>query len=108
MIYDSNPVPVIYTHDEMKQVIDEYLKDVTTEFSFRSLCSYIIDRAIMERKVHNASGTQYSSRQMNPMSAVEVSKYLWELIWDKKIFIAFGENPYTDHYNGDTRFIINN
>lgn len=107
VIYDSNPVPVTYTYDELKQVIDIYLKDVTTEFSFRSLCSYIIDKAIKEGKVRNASNTQYSSRQMNPMSAIEVSKYLWELIWDKKIYIAFGENPYAAHYTGDTRFVIN-
>ena len=44
---------------------------------------------------------------MSPSSAIEVSKCLWELIWDKKIFIAFGENSYMAHYAGDTRFIIN-
>lgn len=105
--YDSNPVPVTYTQEELRQVIDDYLKDVTTEFSFRSLCSYIIDNAIAEGKVPNASHTQYSSREMSPLSAIEVSKCLWELIWDKKIFIAFGENPYMAHYAGDTRFVIN-
>ena len=107
MIYDSNPVPVTYDKGELSIVVDDYLKDVTTEFSFRSLCSYIIDRAIKEGKVRNAKNTQYSSSQINPLSAIEVSKYLWQLIWDKKIFIAFGENPYNAHYNGDTRFIIN-
>lgn len=106
-IYDSNPVPVTYSQEEMKQVINDYLKDVTSEFSFRSLCSYIIDKAINEGKVRDAIHTQYSSRQMNPLSAIEVSKYLWELIWDKKIFIAFGENPYAAHYAGDTRFVVN-
>lgn len=44
---------------------------------------------------------------MSPLSAIEVSKCLWELIWDKRIFIAFGENPYAAHYAGDTRFVIN-
>lgn len=48
-----------------------------------------------------------SSREMSPLSAIEVSKCLWELIWDKRIFIAFGENPYAARYAGDTRFIIN-
>lgn len=51
--------------------------------------------------------TRYSSREMSPLSAIEVSKCLWELIWDKKIFIAFGENPYAAHYAGDTRFVVN-
>ena len=107
MTYDSNPVPVTYTQEELRQVIDDYLKGVTTEFSFRGICSYIIDKAIKNGKVRDASHTQYSSREINPLSAIEVSKYLWELIWAKKIFIAFGDNPYAAHYSGDTRFIIN-
>lgn len=105
--YDSNPVPVTYTQEELKQVVDNYLKDMTTEFSFRSLCSFIVDKAIDEGKVYNAGHTQYSNHDLNPISAIEVSKYLWELIWDKRIFIAFGENPYVAHYAGDTRFVIN-
>lgn len=107
VVYDYNPVPVTYSQEEMRQVIDAFLKDVKTEFSFRGLCYHIIEKAIAEGKVRNASNTQYSSRQINPMSAIEVSKYLWELIWDKKIYIAFGENPYIAHNDGDTRFIIN-
>lgn len=105
--YDSNPVPVTYTLEELRPVVDSYLKEVDTKFSFRGLCSYIIDKAIKEGKVRDASHTQYSSRKMSPLSAIEVSKCLWELIWDKKIFIAFGENLYMAHYAGDTRFVIN-
>lgn len=108
MTYDSNPIPVTYTHDELRQVIEDYLNDMTTEFSFRGLCSHIIDKAIAEGKVRDASSTQYSSCEMNPLSAVEVSKCLWELIWNKRIFIAFGENPYVARYAGDTRFVVNN
>lgn len=106
MKYDSNPVPVTYTQEELKQVIDVFLKEVTTEFSFRGLCSHIVEKAIKEGKVRDASHTQYSNRELSPLSAIEVSKCLWELIWDKRIFIAFGENPYAAHYAGDTRFVI--
>jgi len=104
--YDSNPVPVTYTQEELRQVVDSYLKEVHTEFSFRGICSYIVDKAIKEGKVRDASHTKYSSREMSPLSAIEASKCLWELIWDKKIFIAFGENPYAARYSGDTRFVI--
>ena len=105
--YNSNPVPVTYTQEELRQVIESYLKEVDTEFSFRGLCSYIVDKAIKEGKVRDASHTQYSSCEMSPLSAIEVSKCLWELIWVKRIFIAFGENPYVARCAGDTRFIIN-
>lgn len=53
--YDSNPVPMTYTREELRQVIDDYLKGVTTEFSFRCLCSHIVEKAIKEGKVRDAS-----------------------------------------------------
>ena len=106
-VYDSNPVPVTYTQAELEQVIDDFIKETSREFSFRRLCSHIIEKAISEKKVEKAETTQYSSREMNPLSSIEVSRYLWKLIWDKKIFIAFGENPYAPTYKNDTRFVIN-
>lgn len=105
--YDPNPVPVTYTAEELGRKIDEYIKEVNTEFSFKGVCQYILDCAIKDGKVRDAEHTQYSSRELNPFSSIEVSKYLWELIWSKRIYIAFGENPYAAHYNGDTRFVIN-
>lgn len=89
--YNPNPVPVTYTQEELKQVIDDYLNDVATEFSFRGLCSYIRDKAIAEGKVRDASHTQYSSREMSPLSAIEVSKCLWELIWEKNLHCLWRE-----------------
>ncbi len=44
--YDSNPVPVTYALEELRQVVVSYLKEVDTEFSFRGICSYIVDKAI--------------------------------------------------------------
>lgn len=104
--YSSNPVPVEYTLKEMKQVIKDYFSKVKDEFSFSSLSDYIVSRAIKEGKVTNASNTQYSSNKMSPKSSILVSKILWKYIWDRKVFIAFGENPYTANYKGDTRFAI--
>ena len=107
MTYDSNPVPVTYTPEELEQVIADYLMNVDMEFSFRGLSYHIVQKAIEEGKVRDAKTTQYSSRELNPIYAIEVSKCLWKLIWNKKIFIAFGENPYIAHYNNDTRFVVN-
>ena len=107
MTYNSNPVPVAYTPEELEQVITDYLKNVDLEFSFRGLCYYIVQKAIEEGKVRDEKTTQYSSRELNLISSIEVSKCLWRLIWDKKILIAFGENPYVSHYNGDTCFVLN-
>lgn len=104
--YSSNPVPVEYSEEEMKKVINDYLRNVKDEFSFNTLSDYIVGRAIKEGKVANAANTQYSSNKMNPTSSILVSKILWKYIWNQKVFIAFGENPYVASYKGDIRFMI--
>jgi len=104
--YSSNPVPVEYSEEEMKKVISDYLRSVKEEFSFHALSDYIVDRAIKEGKVANAASTQYSSNKMTPSSSIIVSKILWNYIWNQKVFIAFGENPYTANYKDDTRFVV--
>lgn len=103
--YNSNPVPVEYTEEEMRERILVYINEKSGEFSFKTLSYYIIQTAIDEKKVKNAEHTQYSSNEMDPKSSILLSRILWELIWDKRIFIAFGENPYAPHYKGDVRFV---
>ena len=103
--YNSNPVPVEYTEEEMKEKVLTFINDRKGEFSFRTLSNFIVQTAMNEQKVKDAAHTQYSSNEMDPLSSIQLSKILWELIWDKKVFIAFGENPYMAHYAGDTRFV---
>lgn len=104
--YNSNPVPVEYTEAEMREKVLSYISNVKCEFSFKNLSCYIVQMAIKEQKVKDAAYTQYSSSEMNPVSSILLSKILWELIWDRKIYIAFGENPYMAHYKGDTSFVV--
>ena len=104
--YNSNPVPVEYTEEAMKEKVLTFINDRNGEFSFRTLSNFIIQTAMNEQKVKDAAHTQYSSNEMDSLSSIQLSKILWELIWDKKVFIAFGENPYMAHYAGDIRFVV--
>lgn len=104
--YNSNPIPVEYTEKEMKEKVLIFIKNVEGEFSFRTLSNYVVQTAMNEQKVKDAAHTQYSSNEMDSLSSIQLSKILWELIWDKKLFIAFGENPYMAHYACDTRFVV--
>ena len=104
--YDSNPVPVEYKEHEMREKVLSFISEDRTEFTFKTLSDFIVQTAMKEQKVKNAAHTQYSSNEMDPMSSILLSKILWELIWDKRIIIAFGENPYVAHYAGDTRFVV--
>lgn len=106
-VYDPNPVPVTYTNEELKIVVNDFLNSIETEFSFSRLSAYVLERAIIEKKVRNAETTQYSNRNLNPRVSIEVSRLLWELIWEKKIFIVFGNNPYIPQNTNDVRFMPN-
>lgn len=103
--YNSNPIPVEYTEGEMKKKVLDFIKNRNGEFSFKMLSNFIVQTAMNEQKVKDAANTQYSSNEMAPFSSIQLSKILWDLIWSKKIFIAFGDNPYMDHHAGDTRFV---
>ena len=101
--YDPNPVCLTYSEDELRQLIGNYVQEQKGEFSYKSICVYILQRAKEEGKVPNANHTEYSSNELNPVSGRMVSKILWELIWKKQIFIVFGKNPYGGGYYDDVR-----
>lgn len=103
-ITDSNPVPVIYTDQELKILIDKYLLDMKGEFSYKGVCHYVVNEAKCNNKVEGAPNTKYSSSDISIADGIRISKALWEKIWKKEIFIAFGDNPYRGRYNDDTRF----
>lgn len=101
---DPNPVPVTYDDQEIKKLIDKYLSDIDGEFSYLGVCHYIVNEAKRNNKVEGAPNTKYSSNEISISDGIRISKVLWEKIWNKEIFIAFGENKYRANYPGDTRF----
>lgn len=105
MTYDPNPVPVTYTDDELREKIREYTTSVS-EFTFKSLCNYIVHEAKAEKKCENAETTQYKSSEINPAAGTKISKLLWELIWKKRLIIDFMYNQYVSTYPNDTRFLV--
>ena len=97
---DSNPVPVTYDDQELLSLIDKYLSEIHGEFSYKGVCHYVVNEAKRNNKVEGAPHTHYTS------SGIRISKILWEKIWNKEVFIVFGDNPYLGQYNNDVRFYI--
>ena len=103
--FKSGPVPLTYTDEELLQLIDNYISESHGEFSYKNLCYYIVAKAKEEGKVEGAPHTEYSRSEMSINAGYKVSRILWEKIWNKEIYIVFGENPYQAHYNDDLRFL---
>ena len=101
----SDSVPVTYDDQELLNLIEKKLSTRNEEFSFQQLCHYVVNEAKRNGRVEGAPTIRYSSSDISISDGIRISKILWEKIWNKEIFIAFGENPYRAHYNGDIRFI---
>lgn len=53
--YDSNPVPVEYKEQEMREKVLSFISVDRNEFTFKTLSNYIVLTAIKEYKVKNVA-----------------------------------------------------
>ena len=107
MKYDTNPIHLLYDNEEMRERILMVMdgRDKTTGITFVSLCYQIIQLGFQENKVKIPADTIITSEELAPEEQVRVSRILWELIWDRKIFLLFGRSDLLGLSNGEDRFV---
>ena len=107
MKYDTNPVHLIYENEELRDRILMIIegRDKTTGITFVNLCYQIIQIGFQENKVVIPEDTIITSEELAPEEQVRVSRILWELIWDHKIFLLFGRSELLGLSNGEDRFV---
>ena len=107
MKYDSNPVHLLYDNEELRDrmlmIIEGRYK--TTGITFVNLCYQVIQIGFQENKVMIPEDTIITSEELAPEEQVRVSRILWELIWDHKIFLLFGRSELLGLSNGEDRFV---
>jgi len=107
MNYDANPVRVLYNNEELRDRILMIIegRDKTTGITFVNLCYQVMQMAFQENQVKKADDTIVTSEELAPEEQVRVSRILWELIWDHKIFLLFGRSELLGLSNGEDRFV---
>jgi hypothetical protein len=107
MKYDSNPVHLLYDNEELRDRILMIIegRDKTTGITFVNLCYQVIQMGFQENKVMIPEDTIITSEELAPEEQVRVSRILWELIWDRKIFLLFGRSDLLGLSNGEDRFV---
>ena len=98
-------MPLDYTDEELRKVVEEYIDAQKSEFSFKKMSLSILHRAMDEGKTVDSKNTQYKSNELKSTDGIRISRILWDMIFERKIIIAFGDNPYMSTYGNDTRFI---
>ena len=107
MNYDANPVHLLYNNEELRDRINMVMdsRDHTTGITFVNLCYQIMQMAFQENMVKKVDDTIITSEELAPEEQVRVSRILWELIWDHKIFLLFGRSELLGLSNGEDRFV---
>ena len=107
MNYDANPVHLLYTNEELRDRINMIMdsRDHTTGITFVNLCYQVMQMAFQENMVKKVEDTIITSEELAPEEQVRVSRILWELIWDHKIFLLFGRSELLGLSNGEDRFV---
>ena len=107
MKIDPNPVQLLYNNEELRDRIIMIMdsRDHTTGITFVNLCYQVMQMAFQENMVKKAEDTIITSEELAPEEQVRVSRILWELIWDHKIFLLFGRSELLGLSNGEDRFV---
>ena len=108
MNYDSNPVRLDYNDEELQERISMVMdsRDHTTGITFVNLCYQLVQIGFQEHRVKKADENMILiSEELSPEDQVRVSRILWELIWNHKIFLLFGRSELLGLSNGEDRFV---
>lgn len=104
---DNNPVHVLYDNNKLRDVIMMIMNGRTDMMgiTFVNLCYQVLQLAEQEKMVENSGEVMHTSKEIAPEDQVRVSRVLWELIWDRKIYLLFGRSPLLGLSNGEDRFV---
>ena len=107
MNYDANHVHLLYNNEELRDRINMIMdsRDHTTGITFVNLCYQVMQMAFQENMVKKAEDTIITSEELAPEEQVRVSRILWELIWNHKVFLLFGRSELLGLSNGEDRFV---
>ncbi len=109
--YGDTQFSLQYDDKELMDIITAYIQTKKNSnedfFTYFVLCKYIINFADGADKLEGKEkNTYYTSIVLSQKEYTRVSRLLWDLILDKKIFVDFSNNSYTTRYENDTVFGI--
>ncbi|WP_373725551.1 hypothetical protein [Bacteroides heparinolyticus] len=107
MKYDAKPVRILYDDAKLRDRILVVIsgRDATLGITFVNLCYQLLQLAIQEHMIEDPDNTIYTNDEISPEDQVRVSRTLWELMWDRKVFLLFGRSSLLGLSNGEDRFV---
>ena len=83
---DRNSIPINYSDEKLRNLVEEYITQQRDTFTFKGVCSYILYWAMEDNQA------LYDSYQMTPSDSERVSSILDSIVKDGRLVKK------TDHY----------
>ena len=92
MSLNSSPLAVTYSNAEMRILVEEFISQQKKEFTFKSLCAFILYWAMEERKTAGNCSAVRESNELQESDQERVRCILESIVKDGRIAIAHGDN----------------
>lgn len=97
MTTNNNPIAVKYSDAKLRILVEEFITMQKHDFTFKSLCSYVLYRAMEEEKTANTG--LYESNQLSPADCERISNILRKIVKEGRLTCG------TDTIVDDTQFV---
>lgn len=94
---NNKSISVTYTDAKLRILVEEYITMQKHDFTFKSLCSYVLYRAMEEEKTANTG--LYESNQLSHADCERISGILRKIVKEGRL--ACG----TDTFANDTQLV---
>ena len=87
-----NPIALAYTDSELRTLVEEFIFQQKKDFTFKSLCSFILYWAMEEGKTAGNGNAVSESNELQESDQVRVRCILESIVKDGRIATAHGDN----------------
>lgn len=85
MTANTNPIQVTYSNERLRTLVEEFITMQKHEFTFKSLCSYVLYWAKEEGKTANSG--LYESNQLDPKDCDRLNQILEKVVREGRIVV---------------------
>ena len=84
----NNTISLTYSDSELRILVEEYIVQQKSEFTFKGLCSYILYWAMEDGKMANPGKALLSSYELQPSDQERVKSKLDAIVRDGRIAVS--------------------
>ena len=92
MSLNNTPIAVTYSNAELRSLVEEFIFQQKKDFTFKSLCSFILYWAMEEGRIAGGGSAVRESNELQESDQNRVRCILESIVSDGRIAIAHGDN----------------